>query len=147
MKNYSQFSITCSGKEKHSTQINTKEPKKKNQLHFAFHSGDVISYGYILYFVNINSIKLPFAVVERLVPVRVRVETFHPVTSVLSVAKLEQLEVIHVNNIIEKCVCMHLQNSTYPATFPTFKCLLILYILTLYIQSKLSRVVMNTYLA
>ena len=29
MKNYSQFSIACSGKEKHSTQKNTEEPKKE----------------------------------------------------------------------------------------------------------------------
>ena len=117
MKNYSQFSIACSGKEKHSTQKNTEEPKKRNSYTIAFHSGDVISYGYIMYFVNINSIKLPFAVVQRLVPVRV--EKFHPVTSVLSVTELQQVEIVHVNNIIEKCVCMHLRNSTYLATFPS----------------------------
>ena len=87
--------------------------KKRNSYTIAFHSGDVISYGYIMYFVNINSIKLPFAVVQRLVPVRV--DKFHPVTSV----QLQQVEIVHVNNIIEKCVCMHLRNSTYLATFPS----------------------------
>ena len=42
--------------------------KKRNSYTIVVHSDDVISYGYIMYFVNINS---PFAVVQRLVPVRV----------------------------------------------------------------------------
>lgn len=95
-----------------------KRTKKRNSYTITYHSHDDVKFfGYILYFITINSINLHFAVVQKLVATRV--EAFHPVTAVLSVTELQQVEIVYVNSIIEKCVCMHLPNSTYLATFPS----------------------------
>lgn len=118
MKTCSQFSIACSGEEKHSTQKNTKG--QKNEIATLLYIIVMMMSNLLaIYctFVTINSINLHFAVVQKLVATRV--EAFHSVTTVLSVTELQQVEIVYVNSIIEKCVCMHLPNSTYLATFPS----------------------------